>query len=121
MPCPSFLRRLRSPVRPLGLHGGPRRSWTPVLVASGILLGAMVGSGAVEVAGANSSSTTYYGCLSAHGTLFRVGTAPASCSGRSTTISWNATGPRGGRAAGTVRGPGGGRAGRAAGAGRGRP
>ena len=102
MPSPSLPRRHRTDAPPPGhdsrtarLGHAPHRSWTPALVAAGILLGAMVGSGAVAVAGANSSSPTYYACLSSHGTLFRVGTAPRPCSGRATMISWNATGPRG--------------------------
>ena len=53
--------------------------------------------GAVQVAAASGSGTTYRGCLSGAGDLSKVGTKVPNCPAGSRTISWNSTGPQGPR------------------------
>jgi uncharacterized protein YjbI with pentapeptide repeats len=68
-----------------------------VALVAAFLLGTAT-YGAVEVAGASGTTTTYYACLSQSGALSRVGTAkptPAACKAPSKVISWNSQGPAG--------------------------
>lgn len=68
-----------------------------ILVAVGIIAGAGLAVGTMKAvqAGATNPAATYYGCVSAHGALSKVGTVSPTCPGKSTQISWNSIGPQG--------------------------
>ena len=57
--------------------------------------------GAVQMAGARGTSTTYHACLS-NGAMSKVGTVSPRCPSGSQVISWTSVGPQGPRA---PRGP----------------
>ncbi len=66
-----------------------------VALAAGFLLGGAT-YGAVVVAGASGTSTTYYVCLTTTKKLTEVGTvSPTTCPTGAQVISWNAVGPQG--------------------------
>jgi Collagen triple helix repeat (20 copies) len=69
-----------------------RAGMVVALVVSFLLGGATYG--AVQLAGASGTSTTYYACLKS-GTLSKVGTTAPICPTGTTRISWNRTGPSG--------------------------
>ena len=68
-----------------------------LLVAAGSIAGVALAAGATAAidAAASSPTVTYSACLSAKGTLSRVGTVPPTCPGKSTVISWDSIGPQG--------------------------
>jgi hypothetical protein len=69
-----------------------------LLMATSILVATVAVGGVVQsafMAGAAGTTTTYYGCVSATGTLSKVGTVAPTCAATSTRISWNSVGPRG--------------------------
>ena len=69
------------------------------IIAVGSMSGAFLLGGAaygvVQFAGATAPGTTFYACLSKAGALSHVGTVAPSCTGTTTQISWNSTGPEG--------------------------
>jgi len=70
-----------------------------VLVSVGAAVAITVAASGVTslvTAGANDTSTTYYGCLTKAGTLNHVATSAPTCTAKgSTAISWNSVGPQG--------------------------
>jgi hypothetical protein len=78
-----------------------------------LLLGGIVGAllaGGVAVgvtASAAGASTTYYACLSAKGSLSKVGTKLPTCLLGSKIISWNSQGPQGIQGVQGIQGPSG--------------
>jgi uncharacterized protein YjbI with pentapeptide repeats len=84
------------------IRGGRVVSALAVVVA--FLLGGAT-YGAVRLAGASGSNTTYYACLSTRGTLSKVGTVAPTCKTGTTQISWNSTGPQGPPGATGPQGP----------------
>jgi hypothetical protein len=74
-----------------------------VAVAAGFVLGGAT-YGAVVVAGASSTNTTYFACLTTTKTLTKVGTVSPNCKNGSQLISWNSVGPQG--ATGNTGAPG---------------
>jgi hypothetical protein len=73
-----------------------RRGRVVLVVALGaaFLLGGAT-YGAVVVAGASGTSTTYFACLTTTKTLTKVGTVSPKCKGATQLISWNSVGPQG--------------------------
>jgi len=73
------------------------RGWS-ILAAVAIAVG-LLGSatyGAVQLANAAGTGTTYYACLSTKGALSKVGTtSPTTCAKTAAVISWNSVGPQG--------------------------
>ncbi len=66
-----------------------------IALAAAFLLGGAT-YGAVVVAGASGTGTTYYACLTTSKTLIKVGTvSPAKCPTGGQVISWNSVGPQG--------------------------
>ena len=65
-----------------------------VALAAGFVLGGAT-YGAVVVASASGTSTTYYACLTTTKTLTKVGTVSPKCKSGSQLISWNSVGPQG--------------------------
>ena len=63
-------------------------------LAGGFLLGGAT-YGAVVVAGASATNTTYFACLTTTKTLTKVGTVSPKCKDGSQLISWNSVGPQG--------------------------
>jgi Pentapeptide repeats (8 copies) len=66
-----------------------------LLLTVAVIIGATTGITLTVAAGAQGSSTTYYGCVSAKGSLSKVGATAPACPGQSTQISWNSVGPQG--------------------------
>ena len=65
-----------------------------LLVAVGIIVGAILTAGTTVAVEAGASGTspsvpTWYGCLSSKGALTKVGSVAPTCTGKTTAMSWN--------------------------------